>query len=163
MSGTTFAEMLVRYGVKSAVDQYGLSKIGMWDIHGEDPNCDLGGSHHEPYLGQFYGSLKDCIMYANDLPGFWSWGGGGRFTLSEVGTKAKELSDDVRGLMDFANALMAPWDTAKLKKMKGFGTWQKLTKDLAEEDELVKSEQEVAKLMAQKQALDAKIAKLRKK
>lgn len=155
--------MLTRYGIKSSVDEYGLNKVGMWDIYGEDPNCDLGGIHHEPHLGQFYGTLEACIKHADNLPGFWSWGGGGRFKLSEVGTKAKNLSDDVRSLMTLTNALMGPWDLIKAKKLKGFDVWQRLTRELAEEDELIESEQEVAKLMAQKQALDAKIAKLRKK
>jgi hypothetical protein len=156
MSGTTFAEMLTRYGIKSSVEEHGLSKVGMWDIYGEDPNCDLGGSHHEPHLGQFYGTLEACIKYADNLPGFWSWGGGGRFQLSKVGTKAKTL-------MEFTNALTASVEMSKLKKLKGFDVWQRVWKELLEEDELIQSEQEVAKLMAQKQALDAKIAKLRKK
>lgn len=160
----SLAEAMTRYGVKTAIEKYGLDTVGMWDIHGEDPNCDMGGYHSEPYLGEFYGTLRDCIAYANDLPGFWGWGSGGSFKLNKTSTKAKLVSNDLRDLMEFTNALvLVTPNVAKMKKMKGYDAWQKVARDLAEEEELLKSEQEVARLMAEKQALDAKIAKLRKK
>lgn len=57
-----------------------LSDYGVWRVRGEDPNCDLGGPHIEPELGYFEGVLIDVVRYAVMLPGFWAWGGGGRFT-----------------------------------------------------------------------------------
>lgn len=63
---------------------------GKWKIFGEDPNCDMGGSHHEPYLETVEGTLKDAVMYAIELKGFWNWGGGGRLELAED-EKVKKL------------------------------------------------------------------------
>ncbi len=61
-----------------------MNESGMWQIRGEDPNCDLGGSHHQPDLGVVEGKLGPTILYAVDLPGFWQWGGGGSITKIEV-------------------------------------------------------------------------------
>lgn len=58
--------------------KYKMEEEGLWQVFGEDPNCDLGGSHHEPDLGFFSGKLKDVIATAVLLPNFWTWGGGGR-------------------------------------------------------------------------------------
>ena len=33
----------------------------VWKIYGEDPNPDLGGPHHNPYLGVFEGSAKEAM------------------------------------------------------------------------------------------------------
>ena len=51
---------------------------GVWQIYGEDPNCDLAGYHKEPLLETVEGKLTNVIDYAVALKGFWSWGGGGR-------------------------------------------------------------------------------------
>ena len=58
--------------------KYGMEEEGLWQVFGEDPNCDLGGPHHEPELGFFSGKFKDVLAMAVSLPAFWSWGGGGR-------------------------------------------------------------------------------------
>ena len=50
---------------------------GLWAIHGEDPNCDLGGSHVEPHLETVEGRYGDVLDYALSLPGFFGWGAGG--------------------------------------------------------------------------------------
>ena len=35
----------------------------VWKIYGEDPN--LGGPHHNPYLGVFEGSAKEAMAHAS--------------------------------------------------------------------------------------------------
>lgn len=62
---------------KELLKKHDLSEIGEWEVFGEDPNCDFGGPHHEPFLGVFRGSLEDVIDIAVNLPGFWQWGSGG--------------------------------------------------------------------------------------
>lgn len=47
---------------------------GEWEIYGEDPNCDMGGHHHTPYLCTVSGTYKDVVEYALGLRGFYSWG-----------------------------------------------------------------------------------------
>lgn len=58
--------------------RYDEDEEGTWHILGEDPNCDLGGYHHEPDLGTFEGTFGEAVDHAMDLKGFFSWGGGGR-------------------------------------------------------------------------------------
>jgi len=58
--------------------------IGTWHIYGEDPNCDLGGSHIEPLLGTVTGRYSDIIEHALQLPHFYSWGYGGRIVKVNV-------------------------------------------------------------------------------
>ena len=69
------------YSGRELLKKHRLNDYGFWKIEGEDPNCDLGGSHSNPYLGIVEGKLEDVIRYAVDLPGFWSWGGGGNISL----------------------------------------------------------------------------------
>ncbi len=76
-----------------------LDRVAVWEIRGEDPNCDLGGAHYQPHLGTVQGKLRDVIMYAVDLPGFWQWGGGGDFkevkiqTLTDMAKRADLLKE----------------------------------------------------------------------
>ena len=56
---------------------YNTDEDGLWAIHGEDPNCDLGGSHIEPHLETVEGRYGDVLDYALSLPGFFGWGAGG--------------------------------------------------------------------------------------
>jgi hypothetical protein len=65
---------------------YGLpmSHEGIWRICGEDPNCDFGGSHHNPYLATVEGTLEEAIEYAVELPRFWTWGRGGTIDLIDI-------------------------------------------------------------------------------
>jgi hypothetical protein len=71
-----------------------LSTDGVWQVFGEDPNCDLGGSHHNPELGIYEGKLGDVIRMAVELPGFWQWGAGGDFRLVHI----KSVADMARTL-----------------------------------------------------------------
>jgi hypothetical protein len=69
------------WGGKELLKNHKLDDEGIWEIYGEDPNCDMGGSHHTPKLGTVQGKLCDVIMYGASLPSFWQWGSGGHFTL----------------------------------------------------------------------------------
>lgn len=63
------------------LQSHSLSQTGTWRIFGEDPNCDMGGSHVQPDLGMVEGKLSDVIEYAVELSNFWAWGGGGDIVL----------------------------------------------------------------------------------
>ena len=65
------------YSGGELLKKHSLDEEGLWQIKGEDPNCDWGGSHHQPNLGIVDGKLVDVIKYAVELSGFWSWGAGG--------------------------------------------------------------------------------------
>lgn len=84
------------YSGKQLLEHHSLDEEGMWEIRGEDPNCDLGGSHHQPKLGIVQGKLRDVIMYGVDLPGFWQWGAGGNFESIGVIPKIDSKSIEVR-------------------------------------------------------------------
>ncbi len=56
--------------------KYPLERYGIWDVHGDDPNCDLGGSHIQPFLGRFEGRFIDVLRYAVTMPRWRCWGQG---------------------------------------------------------------------------------------
>lgn len=68
------------YSYQSLLKKHSLDEVGIWEVRGEDPNCDLGGHHYEPKLGTFSGKLEDIVAYAVTLPSFWQWGSGGNIT-----------------------------------------------------------------------------------
>ena len=70
---------------------YPLDEVGTWRIYGEDPNCDFGGSHSNPDLGFFTGTLLQAITHAVELKGFWQWGGGGHFRKVSIAQAAESL------------------------------------------------------------------------
>ena len=72
------------YSYKELVKKHSLDEVGVWEIRGEDPNCDFGGSHHSPYLATVSGRLVDVIESAVELPSFWTWGAGGNIRLVEI-------------------------------------------------------------------------------
>jgi hypothetical protein len=74
----------VSYSGRELLKKHKLNEYGVWRIKGEDPNCDMGGYHHQPDLGLYEGRLDEVIAYAVELPGFWTWGGGGSITKTEV-------------------------------------------------------------------------------
>jgi len=65
------------YAYRALLQKHTLTETGIWRVHGEDPNCDLGGYHHMPDLGTYEDRLEDIIAYAVTLSGFWQWGAGG--------------------------------------------------------------------------------------
>ena len=64
----------LRYSAYSSVD----AGYTVYSVYGEDHNCDMGGSHSNPFLGNVEGTFKDVLEYAaNEMSGFYTWGGGG--------------------------------------------------------------------------------------
>jgi hypothetical protein len=76
-------------------EKYQPNEFGLWEIRGEDPNCDLGGSHHEPLLTRVEGTYSDAVEAALSLDGFWTWGFGGRIKKVEF----EKLSDRSKARM----------------------------------------------------------------
>jgi hypothetical protein len=75
------------YSGKSLLEKYSLGQTGVWRIFGEDPNCDMGGSHVQPDLGMVEGKLSDVIEYAVELSNFFAWGSGGDIKLLDAPKK----------------------------------------------------------------------------
>jgi len=69
---------------RNLMDTYSLSEEGFWQINGEDPNCDFGGEHHQPYLATVKGTLKAAVEYAVTLDYFYTWGAGGAIKKIDV-------------------------------------------------------------------------------
>ncbi len=61
-----------------------MDEYGIWEVFGEDPTCDFGGSHHQPHLGTFEGTLEQVLHKGVNLPRFWQWGGGGEIKKIEA-------------------------------------------------------------------------------
>jgi hypothetical protein len=76
------------------MEKHKLDEEGIWQVYGEDPNCDMGGSHIQPYLGLFSGKLVDVLNYAVELPDFWQWGAGG--DIKKLGAPVHITADSVR-------------------------------------------------------------------
>ena len=80
-------------------------KYGFWSVYGEDANCDLGGSHHMPHLGNFEGFYEDVWDYViKNLPRFYEWGGGGDVrpmketaNIKKIKTKREKKLDRITG------------------------------------------------------------------
>jgi hypothetical protein len=66
------------YGGRDLMTNHSMDEYGIWEVRGEDPNCDLGGYHGNPILATLQGTLKDVIREAVIMPGFWQWGSGGK-------------------------------------------------------------------------------------
>lgn len=64
------------YG-ETLMKEHKLSDVGIWEILGEDPNCDFGGSHVQPHIGYVEGTLEKALLYAVKQPKWYSWGAGG--------------------------------------------------------------------------------------
>lgn len=77
-------QFLRGYSGKRLLEKHKLSEHGNWKINGEDPNCDFGGHHHQPYIGTVEGTLDKVIDYAVEHPHFWQWGYGGEIEKVEV-------------------------------------------------------------------------------
>ena len=46
------------YTYNQLLQKHSLDETGEWEIYGEDPNCDFGGHHHQPFLGIASGCLS---------------------------------------------------------------------------------------------------------
>jgi len=76
-----FNRYLSTYAGRELIKKHALSTVGLWEVKGEDTNCDFSGSQHLPKLGYFNGILHSVITEAVKLPKFWCWGQGGEITL----------------------------------------------------------------------------------
>lgn len=68
------------YGNNLRYSEYSSKDGGycVYSVYGEDPNCDMGGSHICPFLGNVEGTFKDVLEHAaNEMSRFYQWGGGG--------------------------------------------------------------------------------------
>ena len=96
---------------------YAPDEFGTWRVYGEDPNCDLGGPHHEPDLGTFTGLYKDVVNKAVDLPGFFTWGGGGKI----VKEKTINLTGNLVNGEDFSATKATVYVVTLPREIKVFG------------------------------------------
>ena len=71
------------YGAK-LLKEHKITEDGVWVVYGEDPNCDMGGHHHMPYIGTYEGKLYAVILKAITHPKFWQWGAGGEIRKIEI-------------------------------------------------------------------------------
>jgi hypothetical protein len=62
---------------KELLKKHDMHEYGTWLVFGEDSNCDLSGSHHQPILGVYQGPLSMVVAKAVTLSRFWAWGSGG--------------------------------------------------------------------------------------
>lgn len=87
-AATKFEEYTRTNGFKRLIEEHkSLGTRGVWEIRGEDSNCDMGGSHHMPLLEVVSGRLQDVIEYGVHLQRFWTWGSGGEFRKREEKVK----------------------------------------------------------------------------
>lgn len=77
---------------------------GTWAVHGEDPNCDMGGPHSNPYLGSFSGTLREAALWATKQGGYYQWGSGGYLQLSSAASSSAVTNDPVRAAAERVNA-----------------------------------------------------------
>jgi hypothetical protein len=76
------------YSGKRLMEKHSLDEVGFWKVLGEDPNCDLGGYHHQPELGIIKGTLQQALEFGLNHSDFYSWGGGGDFRKLEIIVKS---------------------------------------------------------------------------
>ena len=57
--------------------------VRTWLVRGEDPNCDIGGHHHQPHIGYVTGTFEKAIAWAVLQPKWVAWGAGGDISLVE--------------------------------------------------------------------------------
>jgi hypothetical protein len=74
-------------------NKYPSTQEGIWEIRGEDPNCDMGGCHSQPSLGYYEGTYGNVLEYALKLRGFFQWGAGGNVVpikISKIDEKSTQ-------------------------------------------------------------------------
>lgn len=93
-----------------------MKDYGVWAVYGEDPNCDFGGYHHNPFIGTVEGTLEDAIEHAVTMPGFWGWGSGGHLkkTTTAIVSQQKEpkpfdLRKELKEAMDKIDSEQRPF------------------------------------------------------
>lgn len=120
MSESKYERYLKTYAGSSLLEKYSLDQEGMWQIKGEDPNCDFGGHHYQPDLGLVTGKLQDVIEYAVELNSFWTWGAGGdivpRSSPLKISPDANKRRRELQQKLREAEALVASL-TEQLKEV----------------------------------------------
>lgn len=105
LSHTKVEEYLNGYSGARLIKKHSLSEVGVWQVCGEDPNCDMGGHHCNPTLGYYRGSLYDVITMAADLPDFYTWGTGGKITKIVIKDADADTQKRLSGLKAKREAL----------------------------------------------------------
>ena len=72
------------YSGNRLLENHSLNEKGLWKVRGEDPNCDLGGYHHQPDLGVVDGTLQEALEYGVMHKDFYHWGAGGDFEKLDI-------------------------------------------------------------------------------
>ena len=85
----------------------------IWAVYGEDPNCDLGGSHHTPLLGYFRGTHDAVLAHAKTLKNWTTWGSGGR--IVEVVVEDVDSAAHNKKQLDEIEKKIAELEELKLK------------------------------------------------
>lgn len=79
-----FQNFCQSYSGRRLLSSHKLSEYGVWEIRGEDPNCDFGGHHHMPYLDTVECTLEKAIKHAITLDRWFTWGAGGEIKKIEM-------------------------------------------------------------------------------
>ena len=103
-------DYLKTYHGVQLLKKYNLSDIGIWEIRGEDPNCDMLGKHDNPYLGTIEGTLQEATEWAVNQNGFWQWGAGGKIKRIVI-----LKSEDIDGLEEKEEIVMEHKTTMEIK------------------------------------------------
>lgn len=118
----------ISYSGKTLLKTYKLTDVGLWEVRGEDPNCDFGGHHHNPYIGLYRGRLDHVILTVIDHPVFFTWGGGGQIRkVEEI-----DVAEGIKVAEDAAKILLVV--AAKKRKLQGI--IESLKKEMAELEEM---------------------------
>jgi len=84
----------------------------VYSVYGEDPNCDMFGSHISPFLGNVEGTFQEVLEYAaNNMKRFYAWGGGGHIV------PYKEKKENVEPIVLNKGKKLKLERKAKLKKL----------------------------------------------
>lgn len=102
------------------LQNYSPSEQGTWKILGEDPNCDWGGAHSQPYLDTVTGTYVNVVEYAMSLKSFFTWGGGGSIVKQKTDIvnvdKAVDNSKRIVALEDEEAKLLARVEEIRIQK-----------------------------------------------
>jgi len=87
--------MVKDYLTTSGKPNYNPDEEGIWMVHGEDPNRQIGGYPRRPFIGLFEGKFIDVLAYAVTAPTFYiqeSEGNGGEVVrIKSTGTLVQKI------------------------------------------------------------------------
>lgn len=79
-----FEKYLTSWDYTEGLKKMPLNTQGIWEVRGEDHNCDLGGHHHNPLIGHVEGTLEQAILFGCASPKWSAWGRGGQIRKLEI-------------------------------------------------------------------------------